>query len=79
MHPSFALLAQALRDRIAVIADREFYQRDPAAHLAALQSASERITTHAAELPRPLDGDFAHYLQRSSYAKALEWLDSRGV
>jgi len=36
-------LASALRERRAVVADREFYRRDPAAHLAQLQSVSERI------------------------------------
>ena len=73
----FQSLAAALRERLAVIADREFYARDPAAHLEKLKAVSERITTLAAELPRPLPGDFAHYLQRASYAKALEWLDAR--
>ncbi len=72
----FAELATALRGRIAVIADRELYTRDPAAHLEKLKSVSERITQLGAALPRPLPGDFAHYLQRASYEKALAWLDA---
>lgn len=70
-------LADALRKRLAVIADRAFYQRDPAAHLAALQAASERITVLAAQLPPGLDPQFAHYLQRCSYDKALAFLEAR--
>ena len=70
----YSELADALRERLAVIADREFYQRDPAAHLEKLKAVSERITQLGAALPRPLPGDFAHYLQRQSYQKALDWI-----
>ena len=70
----FAELAAALRERLTVIADRELYARDPAAHLEKLKSVSEKITQLGAALPRPLPGDFLHYLQRASYEKALAWL-----
>jgi hypothetical protein len=79
MHEAYQHLANALRERIAVIADRALYERDPAAHLAQLKAASEAIDTHGRALPKPLDGEFAHFLQRASYAKALEWLESRGL
>ncbi len=69
-------LADALKARLALIADRAFYQRDPAAHLAALQVVSERITTLAAQLPPGTDPQFAHYLQRCSYDKALAFLEA---
>jgi hypothetical protein len=75
----FEALAEALRQRLAVIADRDFYARDPAGHLAALQAASEKITELGAALPRPLDPDLAHYLQKASYAKALAWLEQATV
>ena len=75
----FAELATALRERLSVIADRELYARDPAAHLEKLKSVSEKITQLGAALPRPLPGDFAHYLQRASYEKALAWLDANGT
>ena len=74
----YAELAEALRERIAVIADRELYARDAAAHLEKLKNVSERITASAAALPEPVEGDFAHYLHRASYAKALAWLEARG-
>lgn len=70
-------LADALRERLAVIADREAYARDAQAHLARLQSASERITALAGQLPQPVDRQFAHYLERCSYDKALAWLEER--
>ena len=70
-------LAAALHERLAVIADRAFYQRDPAAHLAALQAASARITALAVQLPPGTDPQFAHYLQRCSYDKALAFLEAR--
>lgn len=76
MHDLYAELATALRERLAVIVDREFYERDPAAHLERLKSVSEKITQLGTALPRPLPGDFAHYLQRASYEKALAWLDA---
>jgi hypothetical protein len=77
MPDSYSQLADALRERLAVIADRELYSRDPAAHLEKLKSVSEKITQLSAALPRPLPGDFAHYLQRASYDKALAWLEAR--
>jgi len=67
-------LADALRERLAVIADRAFYERDPAGHLEKLKAVSEKITQLGTALPRPVPGDFAHYLQRQSYQKALDWI-----
>ena len=75
----FAELADALRERLAVIADRALYERDPAAHLEKLKAVSEKITQLGAALPRPLPGDFGHYLQRASYEKALAWLEANGA
>lgn len=71
-------LAGALRTRIAVIGDREFYERDPAGHLEKLKEASAQIESAGRALPRPVPGDLAHYLQGCSYQKALSWLESRG-
>ena len=69
-------LAAALRERLAIIADRDFFQRDPAGHLANLQAASERIETLRAQLAPPVQPQLAHYLQRCSYDKALAFLES---
>ena len=72
---AYEALADALRERVAVIGDRELYQRDPAAHLEKLKAASLRIEEHAAALPAPVPGDLAHYLHRASFAKALAWIE----
>jgi hypothetical protein len=67
-------LAQALRERLAIIQDEES-RRDELAHMARLQAISERIDELASALPRPIDPQLAHYLQRHSYDKALEFLE----
>jgi hypothetical protein len=69
-------LAEALRRRRAVIADRELYARDPAAHLEQLKSASEQITSLQAQLPPPVNPQLAHFLERCSYDKALAFLEA---
>jgi hypothetical protein len=71
----FESLAAALRERLAVVADREHYHRDPAGHLERLKRASTAITTLAGRLPQPLDPKLAHYLDRCSYDKALALLE----
>ena len=69
-------LAAALRERLTIIADRASYARDPQAHLAQLQGVSERIAALGGKLPAPVDGRLAHYLERSSYDKALAFLEA---
>ena len=69
-------LADALRERLAVIADREWYARDPAGHLARLRAVSEQIATLQRQLPPPVDPQLAHYLDRASYDKALAFLEA---
>jgi hypothetical protein len=73
----FTALAAALRERRQLVADREFYQRDPAGHLARLQAVSEQIVQLGAALPPPVPGDLAHFLERCSYDKALAWLEAQ--
>ena len=68
-------LATALRDRLAIIAD-EKSRRQPEEHLARLKAVSERIEQLASALPSPVDPQLAHYLQRRSYDKALEFIES---
>ena len=72
-------LADALKERLALVADRDFYRRDPAEHLARLQTVSGRITTLAAQLPPGVDPQLAHYLQRCSFDKALAFLEADGA
>lgn len=72
----YQALAAALRERLAVISDRELYTRDPALHLEQLRAVSERVTALQADLPTPIDPQLAHYLLRCSYDKALVFLES---
>ena len=68
-----AELAEALRERLAVIAD-ENSRRNPAAHMERLRKVSERIEQLSDALAHSIDPQLAHYLARRSYDKALEFL-----
>jgi hypothetical protein len=67
-------LAQALRERLAVIRD-DRSRRDETKHIARLKAISEQIDDLQTRLPKPVDPRLAHYLQRKSYDKALEFLE----
>ena len=68
-------LREALRERLEIIHD-EASRRDEEKHTARLRAVSEKIDKLAAGLPRPIDPQLAHYLQRRSYNKALEFIES---
>ena len=68
MHPE---LADLLRRRLSVIADHAWRDRDPAAHLDALKSASEDISAWTATHRSSLDPQLRHFLANSSFDKAL--------
>ena len=67
-------LAEALRERLAVIGD-EVSRGNASLHMARLRLVSERIEALAAGLPRPLDPQLEHFLARRSYDKALAMLE----
>ena len=74
--PDFTPLAEALRERLAVIADHAHRDRDAAGHLERLIEVSSRIDALSAALPaEELDPQFLHYLERRSYDKALAWIE----
>jgi hypothetical protein len=76
MENTLSDLAQALRERLAIIRD-EKSRGDEETHMARLSAVSEKIDKLAAAVPRPLDPQLAHYLQRRSYDKALEFLEGQ--
>jgi hypothetical protein len=72
----FTPLAEALRERLVVIADHAHRDRDAAGHLERLIEVSGRIDALSAALPaEELDPQFLHYLERRSYDKALAWIE----
>lgn len=71
----FSPLAAALRERIAVIGDAELRERDPEAHLTALQAAFDRIQTLGAELRPQFPPRLKHFMEQGSYDKALAFIE----
>src|SRR5262249_59963007 len=75
MENSLAELAQALRERLAIIRDDES-RRDHARHIDRLRAVSEKIERLQESLAASIDARLKHYLERKSYEKALEHLDA---
>jgi hypothetical protein len=67
-------LADALRERLQIVSD-EKSRGEPAKHMARLQAVSDKIDRLQAMLPRSIHPRLAHYLERRSYEKALEFLE----
>ena len=70
-------LAAALRERLKIISD-ESSRQNPNQHMARLREISDRIESLGAALPRPIPPRLAHFLDRRSYDKALEFLCNGG-
>ena len=69
-------LAEALRERLAVIRDQES-RRDEATHIERLRAVSDKIEKLQRKVRHPINPRLAHYLERKSYDKALEYLEGR--
>ncbi|MBV8174337.1 MAG: hypothetical protein JO151_07200 [Verrucomicrobia bacterium] len=76
MDEYYGTLAKALRDRLQVIADSQLREQDPTGHLTRLRQASERIEELKKRLPSDTDPMLAHYLDRMSLSKALEFVQN---
>jgi hypothetical protein len=74
MDASLAHLAEALRQRLAIIGDEES-RRDPDSHVERLREVSEKIERLEQSLPAKVDPELRHFLKRRSYSKALELLE----
>ena len=75
MKKRLADLAEALRERLAVIRDEES-RRDETKHLARLRAVSEKIERLQESLPPSADPRLKHFLDRKSYDKALQYLEA---
>jgi len=76
MNKRLTALADALRERLAVIRDEES-RRDEAKHIARLRVVSEKIDRLQESLPPSADPRLKHFLDRKSYDKALEHLEAK--
>jgi hypothetical protein len=77
MDKILADLADALRERLAIIGDEES-RRDLNRHTERLRTVSEKIEGLERRLPPTIDPQLRHFLQRRSYSKALEALVGAG-
>jgi hypothetical protein len=77
MKADFSELTEALRQRLNLVGDHEFRDRDPKGHLEQLKSAASRLDAAIAQLPIQCDPELRHYLKRQSYVKALAWLEKQ--
>jgi hypothetical protein len=75
MKNEVADLRDALRERLAIIRDEES-RRNEAKHIARLRAVSKKIDHLQTSLPQPIDPRLKHYLERKSYEKALEHLET---
>jgi predicted component of type VI protein secretion system len=76
MNEYYATLAEALRERLDVISDRQLREQNPEAHLARLRQASEQIEQLKKNLPVNADPMLTHYLDRMSLSKALGFVQN---
>ncbi len=67
-------LAEALRERLAIIGDEES-RRDEPRHIERLKVVSEKIDKLQRALSQRIEPRLAHYLERKSYDKALKYLE----
>jgi len=67
-------LEASLQERRRVIADHDWRDRDPAAHLDALRGVSEKIASISAGLGPAAAPKLRHFLDNCSYDKALTLL-----
>jgi len=72
-------LIKLLRQRISVIADHSWRDRDASSHLEALKEVSEKISqwtlTHRSEV----DAQLRHFLANASFDKALAHLENQNA
>jgi hypothetical protein len=68
-------LAAALRERLAIISDEQS-RTDPDRHTERLRDVSEKIERLEQSLPPEIDPELRHFLQRRSYSKALDLLET---
>ena len=69
-------LIKLLRQRVSIIADHGWRDRDAAGHLEALKDVSEKLSAWTKTHRSEVDSQLRHYLANSSFEKALAHLGS---
>lgn len=64
-------LVEQLEKRLTIIGDHQWRDRDQPGHLAALTTVALEIDALKKQVPRTLDPELTHYLERCSFDKAL--------
>ncbi|MDP9100453.1 MAG: hypothetical protein M3N48_15890 [Verrucomicrobiota bacterium] len=75
MDAALTNLAAALRERLAIISDEQS-RANPDHHIERLRNISEKIERLGQSLPPSVDPQLRHFLQRRSYSKALDLLET---
>ena len=68
-------LEQLLRERLSVIADHAFRDRDPAGHLEKLRSVSAALDEEFQNCRATAPARLGHFMRQSSYQKALAFIE----
>ena len=76
MNSELKKLAELLRKRLEIIADHEFRDNDPEAHLKSLEEISVAIENEHDALGNSIDARLKHYLTNMSYEKALRHIEN---
>ena len=76
MDPYYSELVAVLRGRLLAIADHETRDRNPEEHLQKLKQLSEKLELLKKRLPAEAHPMLAHYLERMSLSKALEFIEA---
>jgi len=78
MTQAYRTLANALRERLQIISDEES-RRDEGRHMERLQAVSDKIEQLERCLPPGTDPQLRHFLQKRSYSKALELIETQPI
>ncbi len=76
IRPMTSELIDLLRQRVAIIADHAWRDRDSAGHLEALKDVSEKISGWTKDHRAAVDPQLRHYLANASFQKALAHLEA---
>ena len=68
-------LATLLKQRLQIISDHAFRDRDPEAHLAALGKVSQELADLYKSAKPEMPPRLRHFMEQCSYSKALDFIE----